>query len=193
MTAIAAYARNGVVTMGGDSAAVEQSHYIHLAATPKVFEVGPLLIGYTTSFAMGHALQHRLRITPDDARYIPAANRIDELDCWMATTFTDLVRATMREVGYMKTENGRESGGQFLVGVKGHIYLFDDDFHANRVLEGYAACGSGVTACMAAFHALQSSAANTPLRDAVLIALRAAESCVTTVRGPFHVIEGGRA
>lgn len=191
MTAIAAYARNGVVTMGGDSGAIADSHYLRIAATPKVFEVGPLIIGYTSSFSMGHALQHRLSFSEQEASMIPKGAA--DLDAWMATTFADKARAAMREAGYLKTDNGRDEGGQFLVGVKGYIYTFADDFHALRVAEGYAACGSGVTACMAAFYALLKSGANTPVRDGVLIALEAAESCVATVRGPFHIIEGGRA
>ena len=193
MTAIAAYARSGVVTMGGDSAAVADSHYLHLTAAPKVFEIGPLLIGYTSSFRMGHALQHRLAITDDDALLIPASDKPEALDSWMATTFTDKVRGIMRDAGYMKTENGREYGGQFIVGVKGHIYSFDDDYHALRIAEGYAACGSGITACMGAMFACQNTAPNMRPARIVELALEAAQSCVTSVRGPFHIIEGGRA
>ena len=192
MTAIAAYARNGLVTMGGDSAAISDSHYLHLTATPKVFEVGPLVIGYTSSFRMGHALQHRLAISGDDAMLIPPGTKPEALDSWMATTFTDKVRAIMRDAGYMKTETGREYGGQFLVGIKGHIYSFDDDFHALRLAEGYAACGSGVTACMAAMFACQKAETDMPPARIVEVALEAAQSCVATVRAPFHIIQGGR-
>ncbi|PAL23590.1 hypothetical protein [Sphingopyxis sp. GW247-27LB] len=215
MTAIAAITHNGVVTMGGDSASVGDSHYLKHSATPKVFEVGPLLIGYTSSFAMGHALQHRLTFSVEEISDIPAANDAAALDKWMATIFADKVRALMREVGFMSNDKGAERGGTFLVGLKGHIYCFDSDYHALRCLEGYAACGSGVTACMAALCVLTkikpapsvtiirtSSRKARPFEplpegdmavEMIELALEAAHSCVTTVRPPFHIIQGGRA
>jgi len=188
MTAIAAVARDGTVFMGGDSAAIADSHYLTLAGTPKVFEVGPLVMGYTSSFRMGHALQHRLQV-PDG---LPSAHELEALDRWMAVTFADAVRQLMRDCGYMKVENSREAGGQFLVGVRGQLYFMDDDFHALRQSTAYAACGSGVSACLGAFYVMDRL--NTvPPRHMVQHALEAAVACIATVRGPFHVIEGGRA
>lgn len=190
MTAIAALAHGGKVYMGADSAAVQDRHYLTIAATPKVFTAGPLIFGYTSSFAMGHALQHRLNI-PDN---LPPAHELDVLDRWMAVPFMDAVRECLKAAGYLKTENGREHSGQFLVGARGQIYLVNDDLHANRQLAPYGAVGSGETACLAAFHVISQLRTARPHPDCtVRAALEAAQSCVTTVRGPFTILAGGEA
>jgi hypothetical protein len=194
MTAIAAIALRGRVWIGGDSAAVEQSHYLDLAATPKVFTLGEgrMVLGYTSSFRMGHALQHRLTLPPA----LPGAGDVELLDRWMAVEFMDAVRQVMRDVGYMKREYDREQGGQFLVGVRGHIYQCDDDFHARRQHLPYAACGAGISACLGAMWMVmqdQDRLLGQPPESILRDVLAAAEACVVTVRGPFHVADGGAA
>lgn len=190
MTAICAIRVRGEVWMGGDSAAIADSHYLTLSAAPKVFEVGPLVIGYTSSFRMGQALQHRLQL-PDG---LPGAADLGALDRWMSVTFADAVRQLMRDCGYMKRENEREVGGQFLVGVWGQLYFMDDDFHALRQRAPYAACGSGVSACLAALYmATRFDQTVDDPENVVRLALEAAEHCIATVRGPFHVVKGGLA
>lgn len=191
MTGIAAVAVDGTVFMGGDSAAVEDRHYLTFAATPKVFEVGPLVMGYTSSFRMGYALQHRLKL-PDG---LPGAHDLAALDRWMAVEFVDAVRQVMRDCGYMKRENEREQGGQFLVGVRGQIYYLDDDFHARRELLPYAAVGSGISVILGALFIATKVAERQPWSPAHMVqhALEAAETFTTTVRAPFHIIAGGKA
>lgn len=185
MTGIAALSINGRVYMAGDSAAVQDSHYLALVARPKVFTLGPAVVGYTSSFTMGHALQHRLAL-PD----LPPSDDPDlaELDRWMAVPFMDAVRAVMRDVGYLKADCGRESGGEFLFGIRGQIYYCDDDFHASRYLAPYAACGSGVSAILGALFVGHRRRWDADPAGILIDALSAAEHCVTTVRSPFHVV-----
>lgn len=64
MTGIAALIERNKVYMAGDSAAVGGGHYLTSTANPKVFKNNGVLIGYTSSFAMGNALQYRLHIPP---------------------------------------------------------------------------------------------------------------------------------
>lgn len=187
MTAIAAIAKGGRVYMAGDSAAVGQSHYLSLAATPKVFEVGPLVIGYTSSFRMGYALQHRLEL-PDG---LPDGESLIALDRWMAVDFIDAVRQLMTAVGHMRKDCDREQGGVFLVGVRGRIYECDDDYHARRVGHDYYACGSGVSVCLGALKAAEILAPDADPSDVLVAALRAASAHVTSVSSPFPVISGG--
>lgn len=194
MTAIAAYRVDGRVWMGGDAAAVEQSHYNQPTAQPKVFERGPLVMGYTSSFAMGHALQYRLHIPPN----LPAAGDLAALDRWMSIEFMDAARQAMREAGYLKSESGRQTGGVFLTGVRGELYVCDNDFVARRNIEPFAACGSGETACLAAMDVLHRlrihpAFAEEGLHPGEIVegALQAAAKFVTTVCGPFTVISGG--
>ncbi len=189
MTAIAAVSVRGTVYMGGDHAAVGDSHYLELVATPKVFEVGDLVLGYTSSFRMGHALQHRLAL-PDG---LPDGHDLTELDRWMAVPFMDAVRQVMRDAGYLRKESDRETGGLFLCGVRGQIYTCDEDFHAHRHLAPYAACGSGVSACLGALWLAHRRIFPEDPAQVVRDALEAAEACIATVRGPFTVVKGGLA
>lgn len=186
MTAIAAIAYEGVVYMGADSASVADRHYLTISQQPKVFNNGPLIIGYTSSFRMGHALQHRL-VVPNT---LPESYNVEDLDRWMAIDFTDAIRNLMADIGYKDTNNGRETGGVFLCGVKGKLYYFDEDFHANRKAM-YSACGSGESACLGALYAL-SNIKMSP-KDKIYTALEAAQSCIATVRSPFNVLEGGKS
>ena len=182
MTGIAAISHEGKVWIGGDSAAVRQDHYLSYVATPKVFRKGPLVIGYTSSFAMGHALQHRLEVP----KGVPASPILAEaLDVWMAVDFVDAVRNVLRDCGYMKVDCGREKGGTFIVGIRGMIYEFDDDFHARRVAENHYACGSGVSVILGS---LWTSVSDKDPRRRILTALEAAERYTTTVRGPFTLV-----
>lgn len=187
MTAIAAVSIRGRVYMGGDSSAIADSHYLELAATPKVFAIGPLVLGYTSSFRMGQALQHRLTVP----EHLPDSADLAALDRWMAVPFMDAVRQVMRDAGFMKREYEREQGGQFLCGVRGHIYHCDDDFHASRRGKPYGACGSGISACLGAFALAERRIWPEDPEQLIKDVLAAAESCIATVRGPFHVISGG--
>lgn len=180
MTGIVGLVDGDTVWIGGDSAAVERSHYLTLDAQPKVFVNGPCLFGFTSSFAMGRALQYVL-----DVPALPACLSIESLDRWVSTDFADEVRKAQSKVGYLKTENGRVQGGQFLLGVRGALYVFDDDFHARRPRHGFAAIGSGVSVSQGALFASQFDEP----QARIVTALQAAEQFTTTVRGPFTVMQ----
>lgn len=178
MTGIAGLVSGGQVWLAGDRAGVEQGHYLTILGQPKVFRRGNMVFGYTSSFAMGHALQHRMTI-PD----LPDDTQVEALDRWVAIEFMDAVRETFRGSGFMKTENGRETGGQFLMGVRGELYAVDDDFHAHRTMAGMAACGSGVSVILGALFVSKGRP-----EDRLLGALAAAQEFTTSVRAPFDVI-----
>jgi hypothetical protein len=185
MTAIAAWVADGRVWIGGDSAAVS-NWVLDLAATPKVFALGPMVIGYTSSFRMGQAIQHRLSLPPGlDA----ALEDVTLLDRWMAVDFSDAVRSVMRDIGYLKVENARESSGVFIVGIRGHLYEADDDLHVRRTPRRYASCGCGREATNGALHAWSLIDSDEDPEFIITTALAAAEAGCIGVRGPFHIIQ----
>lgn len=184
MTGIAGLVQDGRVWLVGDSASVGDRHYLQLVAEPKVFVRDQMAFGFTSSFWMGRIIQHRL-VIPTLPSDLTAAN----IDRWMATEFADALRGSFRDAGYLKVENTREEGGQFLVGVAGLLYCFDDDFHASRMLPGFTACGSGVSVILGSLFSTDGR----PPEDRLLTALRAAENFTTTVRSPFTVVSTGEA
>jgi ATP-dependent protease HslVU (ClpYQ) peptidase subunit len=136
MTCIVAIEHNGKVYMGGDSAAVSNRD-IRVIDSKKVFKVGPFLIGYTDSFRMGQLLQYNLVV--DDQEYV----QVEDDEEYLIKVFIPAVRKCLKNGGYAEINNNVESGGQFLVGYKGKIYVVESDFLLLRFKEEYNAIGCG--------------------------------------------------
>lgn len=168
----------GRVWIGGDRAAVDDWHCVVHVAQPKVFQRAGILFGYTSSFRMGQLLQHRLDI--------PERKSGQPVDEFMSVDFADAVRACLKDGGYTKIENSRETIGRFLVGIEGALYFFDDDYNVHRTIEGYSAAGSGAIAALGSLHT--SALLNKPPKERLLWALSAAATHIATVRGPFDII-----
>lgn len=134
MTCIVGIETKDGVWMGGDSAAVGNLD-MYRTKLRKVFQNGPFLIGYTSSFRMGQLLQYHLQIglQQDDQKNI----------AYLITKFIPAVRECLREGGYMWLENNRETGGSFLVGYRGKIYEVASDFQVNSSQDGFMAIGCG--------------------------------------------------
>lgn len=171
----------GKVWMGGDRAAVEDSHYLMHVAQPKVFRRGPVLIGYTSSFRMGQLLQYQLVIPERDPR--------ESLDEWMVVKFAEAVRSCLKAGGYTKIDSSRETSGTFLVGIEGRLFLFDDAHNVLAPLCNYEACGSGISVARGSLHTTTKLGLRPNQR--LIMALEAASEHVTTVRAPFDVIHEG--
>lgn len=146
MTCIIGLVHEGEVYIGADSAAVS-SWIVQPTALRKVFRVGDFLIGYAGSFRMGQILQHHLEVPHQqdgvsDERY-------------MVVEFVEAVRNCLKEKGYTKIEENRESGAYVLVGYHGQLYEVDEDFQIQRFLQGLTALGIGREFALGAMAALE--------------------------------------
>lgn len=177
MTCIVGLAHENGVIIGGDSAGTG-GHTQTIRADTKVFRNGGYILGFTSSFRMGQIL-----------RYcdLPEATAHWDLDRFMATTFIDGVREALVTGGWMRKDSERESGGTFLVGVRGSLYAIDSDFQIGRNHCGYAACGSGQEIALGSLHT--SDEAGFLPRRRVEVALTAAAEHNSTVAGPFILEE----
>lgn len=173
MTCIVGVVEAGRVTIGGDSAG-SNGWTVTGRADSKVFTVGPYLLGFTSSFRMGQLLRYRLDV--------PAPDTWD-VDRWMATTFVDAVRATLKAGGWSTEHSGQEHGGSFLVGIGGRLYRIEGDYQAGVASRGYDAVGSGAEVALGALHATQGQ----PADRRVTTALAAAAELTPFVRAPFTV------
>lgn len=134
MTCIVGWVQEGVVWMGADSAGMDHQTYgIMAMAEEKVFQNGPMLIGYTTSFRMGQLLRHSL--------VVPARADTQPVEHYMATTFVDAVRECFRLAGWAAVTNAQESGGDFLVGYCGRLFWVSNHFEVMEPREPYHAIG----------------------------------------------------
>jgi len=173
MTCIAGVVHKGTVYIGGDSAGVS-GWDMSIISAPKVFRVGEFLIGYTSAFRMGQLLQYQLSVKERDGESDRA---------YMITVFAEAVRDLLKNYGYATVENNTETGGIFLVGYRGHLYMIESDFSVLERADGFDAVGGGDT------YALGALAVNgdRPPRERVEEALATSARFCTSVSAPFHV------
>lgn len=174
MTCIVGLVDKGRVYIGGDSAGIAGLS-LTVRSDPKVFAIGEFVVGYTSSFRMGQLL--RFKFQP------PAIE--GDLFAYMATHFVDALRECFKQGGYAEVCNGQESGGNFLVGVRGHLFHIQSDYQVGEALSQYDACGCGDDVACGALYATKGKGARYRIRTA----LEAAEQHSAGVRGPFVVLK----
>jgi hypothetical protein len=179
VTVIAGVVDSGAVLIGGDSAGIG-GYQLTVRRDSKVFINGPYVMGFTSSFRMGQLLRWSLKPPPPNG---------DELEQFMVTEWIDAVRGCLQEGGYAANYSGQESGGTFLVGVRGRLFEVDSDYQVGEPLDGYAAVGCGADIALGALHATRALGLSADER--VMGALQAAERHSAGVRGPFTLLREG--
>jgi hypothetical protein len=177
MTCIVGIVDGRTVTIGGDSAGSDGWH-VAVRSDAKVFQLGPYLMGFTTSYRMGQLLRYSLDVGEPDTW---------DVDRFMVTTFIEAVRECLSAGGYAKNDNGQEQGGQFLVGIHGRLYVVGDDYQIGHTIAGYAAIGSGYLVALGSLHSTARSPASSHQR--AIMALDAAADLVEGVRPPFTIVQ----
>jgi len=176
MTCIVGFVdKNKNIYLGGDSAGVSGLD-ITIRKDPKVFTVGKMVMGYTSSFRMGQLLRFKLRI-PKQPKQMNDYK-------YMCTTFIDAVRKCLKDNGYTKVSNNEETIGEFIVGYKGCLYDINDDLQVGVSEENYDVCGCGSSYALGSLATNQSSNPE----QIVLKALQIAEKFSGGVRRPFRVV-----
>lgn len=162
--------------MGADSAGVAGLALV-VRRDPKIYRVGDFLFGFTSSFRMGQLLGYKLR---------PPQHYSDmDVERYMNTVFIDSLRATLKDGGYARTNNGAEEAGDFLVGYRGRIFRICSDYQVAENLELFDAVGCGAELALGALHATRDKAP----ADRVGAALDAAEAFSAGVRRPFLIAQ----
>ena len=181
MTCIAAVVHNNMVYMGADSAGVAGFSLV-VREDQKVFTNGEFIIGFTSSFRMGQLLRYAFK---------PPEYRADkkELHEYMVTDFIDAVRTCLKDGGYAQIDKGEETGGCFLVGVRGRLFEIEPDFQVGELACHYDAVGCGYHLALGALTVTQEMEPHKRIR----LALEAAEQFSAGVRGPFTILKGGAA
>jgi ATP-dependent protease HslVU (ClpYQ) peptidase subunit len=183
MTCIVAIAQNGTVYMGSDHAASDdKSGWVMSRKEPKCFKVGQYGIAFTDSFRMGQILQYSW--TPP--KYTPTKTN-SGLDKFMRTKFIDSVKAAFKDHGFGDIGGTDEdTGGIFIVGLEGRIFVVDEDFHVGENVVNYMAEGSGGMFALGALHATKNQK-NPKMR--LKLALEAASEFSMSVAPPFTYIQ----
>jgi ATP-dependent protease HslVU (ClpYQ) peptidase subunit len=179
VTCIVAVRKGSEVWLAGDSAGVAGLDLM-VRSDAKVGVRGEFAIGFTSSFRMGQLLLHKFE---------PPAppEKSGALFGWMVTTFVDAVRDCLKAGGYVKVENGVETGGFFIACVRGRIFTVESDFQVGETPWSFAAIGCGWAYALGALHRI--TARQYRPRDAALDALAVAEQFSAGVRGPFTAVK----
>jgi hypothetical protein len=174
VTCIVGLEHDGLVYIGADSAGVA-GYSVMVRADTKVFHNAGYVMGFTSSFRMGQLLRYSL---------VPPAPGDWDVDRFMATEFVASVRACLRDGGYARNESGNESGGTFLVGIRGRLYRIGDDYQIGRSADQYCAIGAGEEYALGALY----STVDMDPEDRVRLALEAASHHSSAVSAPFHIL-----
>jgi hypothetical protein len=177
MTCIVGIANGGRVIFGADSAGVGGYYDKRVRSDRKVFKNGGMIFGFTSSFRMGQLLQFALTPPPIIEGQPPFE--------YMVKLLIPEIRAVLRTGGYLKTENGRDEGGVFLVGFRGRLFRIDGDFQVGESAECYESVGCGEGYAMGAMHALPDASPRVRLQAG----LDAAAAFSAGVSKPFHFVE----
>ena len=168
------------VVIGGDSAGVS-GWTLTLRSDRKAFVLQPgIVIGYTSSFRMGQLLQFSLP-------HFELPEPGDEFR-WAVTVFIPAVRKAFADGGYLRKDNERESGGAFLLDVRGALFEIDSDFQVGVPSSGLASCGCGFAEAMGALEALVGSPSDKSTTATLRRALAISERLNAGVRGPFEFV-----
>lgn len=196
MTCIAGLVKGQRVLVGGDSAGTTGGWDIVIRSDPKVFHFGPFVVGFTTSYRMGQLIQYSLKLpwlelardtsglrTPRDGEV-----RSDPFR-YMVTEFVEAVRKCLKDGGFSTKEKERESGGQFLVGFMGKLFLIDDDFQIGEMADGIHAIGIGANYAIGSLHTSGQMMPEIDAQKRLQMSLEAAAARSAAVRGPFIIEE----
>lgn len=176
MTCIVAIAHKGKVHIGGDSAGVGARHDVNVRVDKKVFKNGDYIMGFCGSFRMGQLLAYKF-IPPE-----PHPDR--DMLAFMVTDFVDAVRDCLKHGGFSKISDNEESGGDFIVGYKGHLFHLFEDFQVQAVADDFDAAGIAAELALGSLHSTRGKAP----KERILKALSAAEHFSAAVKGPFTVL-----
>lgn len=175
MTCIAGLVDSGRVYLGGDSAGTDANFAIACRQEPKVFRVGELAIGFCQSFRMGQIL-HFVMDPPPFTGHDP--------ERWMVRKFIPAAQRAFKAGGYGKEKSGERTGGTFLVGVRGRLFVVESDYQVGERTDRFDAIGCGADAALGALYATPGGDPGERLR----IALEAAEATSAAVRRPFRYV-----
>lgn len=176
MTCVVGLIEDGRIWMGADSCI--SSAINRTLGSPKVFTLGAYIIGFSGSMRELQLWQFKATL--------PDPPQSTSLDHFMAGSFADAIRSCLSESGQMGKDDEREgSTSQALVGVRGRLYRFQQDFSAVRPRPPYDAAGSGCESALGALHALNPY--DIAPKQKVLAALKASAEFTAYVAPPFHI------
>ena len=182
-TCIAAVSHNGIVWMGGDSAATTADGDIKILSNKKVFirtdeQQNNWIFGFMGAYRFAQLLQYEVQLpnftTEDD----------NDLLGFLVRNFIPLLQTCLKEKSFEQVDKSRSTGGTCLLGLKGRIFEIGNQYSIHETAKPYTAIGCGGPTALGS---LFSTVSLQP-EDRLQLALTAAEQFNWGVAGPFTII-----
>jgi hypothetical protein len=185
MTCIVGLVENGVIYMGGDSAACDSSS-LQIIREPKVFKKDDFLFGVSGNPRMSDILRYNFEIPRKDIN--------ESILGYMHQYFIPELKECLSENGILiKRDEITSSDAWVMIGYEGRLFILESHFHLSESSLNYNAVGSGMDAALGCLYGLEDlMGAEQILQmnacDKIKLALRASERFNCNVRRPFTII-----
>lgn len=167
--------------MGGDSAGVG-GYSLSIRADEKVFIKEDMIFGFTSSFRIGQIIRSCFQIPEQSSKK-------SDYD-YLCSDFIDALVQCFKKKEYAKVKDNQVSGGTFLLGYKGNLYIIYDDFPVGKNVKNYYACGCGSDLALGAMHVTNHKLCPGELtpEKKLTLALDAASEFSAGVSPPFNIL-----
>ncbi|MGB7594580.1 MAG: hypothetical protein WBL80_03340 [Erysipelotrichaceae bacterium] len=136
MTCIVGIVKGNKVIIGADKLGVFSDSYQKInLADKKIFKRGEFIFGVCGSPRMAQLIQYKLDIPPLSEK--------QDVTNYMVSNFVENVRTTFKNGGFAEIEKNVESGGTFMVGFRGRLFVVYGDFQICESTEPYTSIGCG--------------------------------------------------
>lgn len=176
MTCIVGVAAKGKVWMGADSAGVAATWELHTRPDQKMFQRGPMLVGFAGSFRVGQLMQYTFVMPPHPA----GASEME----YLIGHFVPAFRACCRDGGVVMTPGDDHMPTGFLLGYRGRLYTLEENFQVGKSAFNHEAIGGGASQALGS---LWTSRGYDP-RSRVRLALESAVTYNASVKKPFKIM-----
>jgi ATP-dependent protease HslVU (ClpYQ) peptidase subunit len=178
MSVIVGIVRSGVIHMGADSY-VGSGWDCGLMSTPKIFELGEMVIGFSGDVSVLNAIRYRLKV--------PEHGEEETDEAFLAVKVADALRGAIGEAGrLMKKDDVESTRASMLIGYRGNLYRIGSEFSVLRRAQEYEAVGAGEDYALGALFAGKKN--RDGVKKILTTALMAASQHSAVVSPPFVFI-----
>lgn len=161
--------------MGGDSSCcIGWDQYP--ISNPKVVSNGELLIGISWSLRTGQIVQ---------TLNFPRVEEGEDPYLYTVKKFVPALITALKDLG-RESDKGTFTGFTFLLGIRGRVFLIDNEFAALETTRRFTAVGCGDSFAMGALKAMEEM--NLTPESRLLKALEISAALSAGVAGPFTII-----
>lgn len=181
MTCIVAVKHKNKVYIGGDSLGTDSGFGRSVRKDEKVFSKHDMIFGFCGSYRMGQILRYSFDIPSrtedsDDMEYLVGQFIPALMDCYEDNGW------------YKKADEDEATGGEFIIGYNGNIYMIESDFQVGIPSLDYECCGAGADIARGALFVLDKTKNTLSPDKKITMALDAASEHSASVYKPYKIL-----